>query len=226
MKTKKSPKADLQNKRTLFLEIGLIIAIAISISVFVYNSQDKVVEIMALNANTVTEELPPITIPEDKPALAQKIVLSPIDVIRIVENDAKITETLDFPKEDIESIPNLPQLGKTERPTTDDEPFIIVENMPRFKDGDIETFRKWVISKLVYPAVASDNGVGGRVVLSFVIERDGSLSDVSILANPDKSLTDEAVRVLKSSPKWTPGKQRATPVRVKYTIPVDFRLEN
>jgi protein TonB len=86
-------------------------------------------------------------------------------------------------------------------------------------------FRSWVQGKLKYPQIAQENGISGKVTLTFVIERDGTLTNIQVMQSPDRSLADEAVRVLQSSPKWTPGKQRNAPVRVRYTLPVEFRIQ-
>ncbi|MBQ5874341.1 MAG: energy transducer TonB, partial [Alistipes sp.] len=87
-------------------------------------------------------------------------------------------------------------------------------------------FRNWVQSKLRYPQIAQENGVQGRVVLAFVIEKDGKLTNIEVLQTPDRSLADEAVRVLNTSPKWEPGMQQQQAVRVKYTLPVTFTISN
>ncbi|MCH5331136.1 MAG: energy transducer TonB [Alistipes sp.] len=104
--------------------------------------------------------------------------------------------------------------------------FIKVEQMPSFQGGDLNTFCDWVQSNVKYPQVAQENGISGRVAISFVVEIDGSLSNLVVLQSPDSSLTDETIRVLKMSPKWKPGKQRNKAVRVRYTIPVYFRIQN
>ena len=109
---------------------------------------------------------------------------------------------------------------------SDDMPYIIVEKMPTFMGGDLNVFRNWVQSKLQYPKEAMDKSIKGRVICSFVVEKDGSLTDFEVLQSPDKSLGDEAVRVLKTSPKWEPGEQRGEKVRVKYTVPIVFEIEN
>ena len=117
--------------------------------------------------------------------------------------------------------------GKTEK----EEAFLVTETMPLFPTddpavpyGDLGNFRAWVQKNVKYPAEAFEKGIGGRVVLSFVVEKDGSVSDIQKLQAPDASLWEEARRVIASSPKWKPGKQRGQIVRVKYTLPVDFRL--
>ena len=105
-------------------------------------------------------------------------------------------------------------------------PYIMVEKMPTFQGGDLNVFRNWVQSKIQYPKEAMDKGIKGRVVCSFVVEKDGSLTDFDVLQSPDKSLADEVVRILKTSPKWEPGEQRGEKVRVKYTVPIVFSIGN
>lgn len=106
-----------------------------------------------------------------------------------------------------------------------DEAFVKVEQMPTFEGGNLLTFRNWVMSQIRYPQIAVENNISGRVLVSFVIEKDGSLSNILVLQTPHSSLSDEVVRVLKKSPKWVPGKQKDKLVRVKYTLPVHFNLE-
>ena len=99
--------------------------------------------------------------------------------------------------------------------------FQVVEDMPTFP-GDIN---KWLGKNVKYPVIAQENNIQGRVTVQFVIERDGSITDVKVLRGVDPSLDKEAVRVVKSMPKWKPGKQRGKPVRVSYTVPINFRLQ-
>ena len=116
--------------------------------------------------------------------------------------------------------------------TEDDEPFLIAETMPLFPMqeggnpgyGDLNTFRAWVQKNIKYPAEAFRNGEQGRVVLSFVVEKDGSVSNIQILQTPGKAFSEETRRVVAASPKWKPGEQRGEKVRVRYTLPVDFRI--
>ena len=92
--------------------------------------------------------------------------------------------------------------------------------------GDLGVFRNWVQKQLNYPPIAQENGIQGKVIIQFVVEKDGRLTNVQVLSTPDRSLSEEAVRVLQLSPRWSPGKQRNQPVRIKYTLPVDFRIQN
>lgn len=106
----------------------------------------------------------------------------------------------------------------------DDTPFLVADEMPLFQGKDLNTFRTWVQSQIRYPAEALKRGIEGRVVLSFIVERDGSVSTIQLLQSPDRILSEEARRVVSSSPKWTPGRQNGHLVRVRYMLPVDFSI--
>ncbi|MBR5484123.1 MAG: TonB family protein [Alistipes sp.] len=109
---------------------------------------------------------------------------------------------------------------------SDDMPYIIVEKMPTFMGGDLNAFRNWVQSKIQYPREAKEEGLEGRVIFSFVVEKDGSMSEFTVLQSPDKILADEVEHVFKSAPKWVSGEQRGEKVRVKYTVPIVFEIRN
>jgi protein TonB len=107
----------------------------------------------------------------------------------------------------------------------EEEIFVTAEEMPTFQGGDLSKFRNWVQSNVKYPQIALENGIQGNVVIKFVVEKDGKLSNIQVLQSPDKTLADAAVQVLQKSPKWKPGKQRNKPVRVTYTLPVSFKIQ-
>ena len=102
--------------------------------------------------------------------------------------------------------------------------FDVVEEMPQFPGGQAALL-EYLAKNIKYPVVAEENGVQGRVIVTFVVERDGSITDVRVVKSVDPSLDKEAARVVKSMPKWQPGKQNGSAVRVKYTVPVQFRLQ-
>lgn len=228
MEIKKSPKADLQNKKGLFLEIGLIVALLAVIAAFLYTPKEYRIEKVDNNYGPVEEEITEITRNEQKPPeQPQKVEVKVFnDILDIVTNDAKITTDISFEDfaDDLEITTQVVEVEDEE--IEDDQPFIKVEKMPSFQGGDLNKFRNWVQERVRYPQIAQENGVSGKVVLSFVVEKDGTLTNIEVLQSPDRSLADEAVRVLKTSPKWEPGQQRNQPVRVKYTLPVDFRIQN
>ena len=227
MEIKKSPKADLQNRKGLFLEIGLVISLLIVVAAFMYAPKEYRIEQVDMNYGPIEEEITEITRNEQKPPEAPKKIEIKVfnDILDIVTNDTKITTEVDFfdLEGDLEITTQVVEVEEEE--VVDDTPYIKVEKMPTFMGGDLNAFRKWVQERIKYPAIAQENGITGRVLLSFVIERDGTLTNIEVLQTPDRSLSDEAARVLKMSPKWKPGKQRNQAVRVKYTLPVDFRLQ-
>jgi protein TonB len=106
----------------------------------------------------------------------------------------------------------------------EDEPFFIVEVMPSFKGGDINKFREWVQKRTNYPQVAIDNRIQGKVYLTFIIETDGAVSNVTVVKSVDPVIDVEAVKAIESSPKWSPGLQRGSPVRVRYSMWLNFTI--
>ena len=198
------------------------------IGAFLYTPKEYRIEKVDNNYGPVEEEITEITRNEQKPPeQPQKVEVKVFnDILDIVTNDAKITTDISFEDfaDDLEITTQVVEVAEEE--IEDDQPFIKVEKMPSFQGGDLNKFRNWVQERVRYPQIAQENGVSGRVVLSFVIEKDGSLTNIEVLQSPDRSLADESVRVLKTSPKWEPGQQRNQPVRVKYTLPVVFNIQN
>jgi len=227
MEIKKSPKADLQNKRGLLLEIGLVISLALVIAAFAYTPKEHRIEKVDLNYGPVEEQITEITRQDQKPPEPVKKVEVKVisDMLQVVTNDTKITTEVDF-AEFAEDTEVIQQVEVVEEEVESDEPFLSVDVMPSFQGGDLNTFRKWVGERLVFPQIALENGIRGRVTVSFVIERDGRLTNIQVLQSPDRSLSEEAVRVLKTSPKWKPGQQGNRAARVKYNLPIDFRMEH
>lgn len=228
METKKSQKASLENKRFLFLEIGLVMALICVLSAFSFSTEESAVSVLEDN-NYVTEveDLVPVTMPEMKqpPSAPPVPVLS--DQIDIVDDEIEINDefqSLDDKNFSVD-IKDYIEAVKEEKIDEDEEvPFIFVEVKPSFNGGDANEFSKWVNSKLIYPEIAKENGVQGKVTLQFTVNADGSVSNVKVLRGVDSSLDKEAVRIVSSSPKWTPGRQRDRAVKVTYTFPVIFQL--
>ncbi len=227
MEIKKNPKVDVQNKRVLLLEIGLAVALLVVIAAFLYTPREYKIEQIEQVVAVVEEEITEITRQDQKPPEPPKRTEITVitDILNIVTNDEKISTNVDF-AEFAEDVEIIQQVAVSEEVIEDDQPFVKVEQMPSFMGGDLMTFRNWVQSKVRYPQIAQENNISGRVLLMFVIEKDGSLTNIQVLQTPDSSLSDEAIRILKTSPKWTPGKQRNQSVRVKYTLPIDFRIQN
>ena len=230
MEIKKSPKANLENKKFLFMEIGLIVALLMVLGAFEWSTTEGT-DLASLGDETavvIEEEQVPITQEEQlpPPEVPKEPVMS--DIIDIVDDDIKVEDNFLLSTEDDASlgveIRDYVVEQAEEEEVEEEVPFAIVEQKPTFQGGDANTFTKWVFSKIVYPEIAKENGVQGRVTLQFTIETDGSVKNVKVLRGVDSSLDKEAIRVVSSSPKWKPGMQRNKPVRVKYTFPVVFQL--
>lgn len=229
MEIKKSEKASLENKRFLFVEIGLIIALAIVYVAFEWTSKETSVNTLeAENLEVEVEEMIPITqeTPPPPPEMPKIPVLS--DQIDIVDDEIKVDDDLFINLEDDASlgVEIMDYQEAVEEEVVEEEaiPFQLVEEKPSFMGGDANQFSKWVNQRLVYPEIAKENGVQGRVTLQFTVEKDGTVTKVKVLRGVDPSLDKEAVRVVSQSPKWKPGKQRDRAVPVTYTFPVIFQL--
>ena len=230
MEIKKSSKANLEDKKLLFTEIGLIIALAAVYFAFDWSTAEKQVSVFEETAEVVEEEeIIPITqeTPPPPPTVAPKIpILS--DQIDIVDDEIQVDDNLFMNLEDDASmgVEIMDYVETVEEEVVEEEaiPFQFVEEKPSFMGGDANAFSKWVNERLVYPEIAKENGVSGRVTLQFTVNTDGTVSNIKVLRGVDPSLDKEAVRVVSMSPKWTPGKQRDRAVKVTYTFPVIFQL--
>ena len=231
MELKKSPKADMGNNKLLFVELGLIFALGASLVAFNYQTDIEPKEKQANNDDAgVNEiELPSTSFNEPPPPPEPTLEVSFSDQIDIVDDDIQVDDAFIMTEDDedwgVEQM-DYYDVEEVEEEVVEEEaiPFQLVEEKPSFQGGDANTFSKWVNQRLVYPEIAKENGVQGRVTLQFTVEKDGSITKVKVLRGVDPSLDKEAIRVVSSSPKWTPGKQRDRAVPVTYTFPVIFQL--
>lgn len=229
MEVKKSAKANLEDKKLLLREIGLVVALLVVLGAFQWSSKEKSTEtLQADNFVVVEEEMVPITtdVPPPPPEAPKEPVVS--DIIDIVDDDIKVDNTLLLSTEDeglaITVKDYVAESSYVEEEIEEEVPFAIVEHKPKFQGGDQNDFTKWVFSNIVYPEIAKENGVQGRVILQFTVDKDGSVKNVKVLRGVDSSLDKEAVRVVSSSPKWEPGRQRDKPAKVTFVFPVIFQL--
>lgn len=229
MEIKKSPKADLENKKSTSILIGLVVALGIMFIAFEWSQRDVVVYEEAIQSAVVEdeemievtfrEETPPPPAPEPP---APETVLS--DVIEIKDNTEEV-ETMDFSAEDDASqrvVVQAPVAAPVEE-EEEQQIFVVVEKMPEFPGGE-EAMRRYLARNIRYPLIAQENGIQGRVICQFVVNADGKIVDVQVVRGVEASLDAEAVRVIQSMPSWTPGKQGGKSVRVKYTLPIRFKL--
>lgn len=230
MEVKKSEKASLENKRLLFTEIGFVVALIAIYFAFNWSSTEKEVATLETEvANVEVEDMVPITQETPSPPEAAPKIPILSDQIDVVDDNIKVDDNMFQNLEDdansgVEIMDYIESAPEEETVEEEAIPFQLVEEKPSFNGGDANEFSKWVNSKLVYPEIAKENGVQGRVTLQFTVNADGTVSNVKVLRGVDSSLDKEAVRVVSSSPKWKPGKQRDRAVKVTYTFPVIFQL--
>mgnify|MGYP003288892109 FL=1 len=228
MEIKKSEKASLENKKLLFVEIGLVVSLAITLFAFEWTSTETETALLEDNTEVLIEEeiiSTQMDTPPPPPAAPKIPVLS--DQIDIVDDEIEIEDDMFMNLEDDASLGvEIMDYVEVEEEVVEEEaiPFQLVEEKPSFQGGDANQFSKWVNQRLVYPEIAKENGVQGRVTLQFTVEKDGTVTKVKVLRGVDPSLDKEAVRVVSMSPKWKPGKQRDRAVPVTYTFPVIFQL--
>ena len=228
MEIKKSEKANLENKKLLFVEIGLIISLLITYVAFEWTSKETNTAVLEDNTEVLVEEeiiSTNMETPPPPPAAPKIPVLS--DQIDIVDDEIELEDDMFMNLEDDASLGvEIMDYVEVQEEVVEEEaiPFQLVEEKPSFQGGDANQFSKWVNSRLVYPEIAKENGVQGRVTLQFTVEKDGTVTKVKVLRGVDPSLDKEAVRVVSMSPKWKPGKQRDRAVPVTYTFPVIVQL--
>ena len=229
MELKKYPQADAENKKILFLEIGLVISLGITLLAFGYTTSKMNKSLLEDNqiADEVEEVMitEPLDTPPPPPVEVPEIAFS--DQIDIVDDDIEVEDIIIESEDDEDfEITIMDYQEEVVEEVVEEEaiPFQLVEEKPSFQGGDANQFSKWVNSRLQYPEIAKENGVQGRVTLQFTVEKDGTVTKVRVLRGVDPSLDKEAVRVVSMSPKWKPGKQRDRAVPVTYTFPVIFQL--
>ena len=228
MELKKSERANLENKKLLYFELGLIISLLIVFIALEWTSKETQTAVLEDNTQILIEEeiiSTNMDTPPPPPAAPKIPVLS--DQIDIVDDEIELEDDMFMNLEDDSSLGvEIMDYVEVQEEVVEEEaiPFQLVEEKPSFQGGDANQFSKWVNSRLVYPEIAKENGVSGRVTLQFTVEKDGSVTKVRVLRGVDPSLDKEAVRVVSMSPKWKPGKQRDRAVPVTYTFPVIFQL--
>ena len=225
MQVKKSENASLEKDKLVYVLIGLVFTLSIVFVALEWTEREVKVHTVVeetvwndeeLDIQQTSQETPP---PPPPPAVQE------VEVLNVVEDNVE-TESIEVTSEETEQ--EVVIAAPVEAPEEEEEEevvFVVVEKMPEFPGGQQALF-KYLSENVKYPVIAQENGIQGRVICQFVVNRDGSIVDVEVVrSGGDPSLDKEAIRVIKSMPKWKPGQQRGKPVRVKYTVPVNFKLQ-
>ena len=224
MEQKKKAKVNLENYKGIFLLIGLVISLAATLAAFEWTTQEKGTEGLGQmqDVNFEDEQIP-IT-RQERPKQQQPPQQTQIaQIVEVVKDDVEIDnemETMDM-EADMETEIEVVEVEEEEE---EEEVFFIVEEMPEFPGGEL-ALRKYVAENIRYPNAARENDIQGKVYVRFVVNKNGSVGDVTILRGVDPLLDKEAIRVIKSLPKWKPGMQRGKAVKVYYTMPINFQLQ-
>ena len=224
MEAKKTPKADLEKKSGMFLNLGLAISVGLVLFAFEYKTYDDR-ELMDLGSiSDEFEELLDIPITEQPPPPPPPPVEQP--VIQEVPDEVEIEEIevnfdVDVTEETVIKEVVITEAAPVEEKA--DEIFDVVETMPT-PVGGMEAWNKYLQGNLKYPTQARRMGIEGTVFVVFVVNTDGSIQDVDILRGIGGGCDEEAMRVVQNAPNWEPGKQRGKPVRVKMRLPIRFKL--
>jgi len=226
MQIKKSPQASLEDKKLTYVLIGLVFVLSVCYVALEWTEKEVTKYEVADTDFQFEEEIEiqqtsqDVTPPPPPPAVQE------VEVLNVVEDDVE-TEEIEINTEDQKDVEVVIQapVEVVEEEEEEEVVFVIVEDMPEFPGGQQALF-KYLSDNVKYPTIAQENGIQGRVICQFVVNKDGNIVDVEVVrSGGDPSLDKEAIRVIKSMPKWKPGKQRGKAVRVKYTVPVNFRLQ-
>ncbi len=226
MQVKKSEKASLEKDKLIYVLMGLVIVLSLcyvalewtekEVTKYEVTDTDLFFE-EEIEIQQTSQETPP---PPPPPAVQE------VEVLNVVEDNVE-TESIEVNTED-DKTEEIVIAAPVEAPVEEEEEevvFVVVESMPEFPGGQQALF-KYLSDNIKYPVIAQENGIQGRVICQFTVNKDGSIVDIEVVrSGGDPSLDKEAVRVIKTMPKWKPGKQRGKPVRVKFTVPVSFKLQ-
>lgn len=231
MELKKSPKADLQNKKSLFGLFGLLVSILLAVGAFSVSKSEIKFNGVGIVGEVVEQQVVEITRPEEPPKPEIKKVTTPAaasNVLEVVDNSVKLDDNMDMFNTDANenTVIEIKAPGKKETILEEDVVVMRAEVMPKFQGGDLENYRLWVQKKVAYPAIAEQNNISGRVTVKCVVGRDGFIRQVIMLASPDPSLFEAVKETILKSPAWTPGMQNGRPVSVSIVFNVVFTTTN
>ena len=225
MQVKKSEKASLEKDKIVYVLMGLVFVLSLCYVALEWTEREVTKYDVTDTEFLFEEEVEIQQTSQETPPPPPPPAVQEVEVLNVVEDNVE-TESIEVNTEETET--EVVIAAPVEAPVEEEEEevvFVVVESMPEFPGGQQALF-KYLSENVKYPVIAQENGIQGRVICQFVVNKDGSIVDVEVVrSGGDPSLDKEAVRVIKSMPKWKPGKQRGKAVRVKYTVPVNFKLQ-
>ena len=223
MELKKNPEADLEKRKSSLRWMGIMAAMALMLVSFEWKTFDEAVAGLGdYKADLVEDEIVPISFqqpPPPPPPPPQEAT-----ILDIVEDDEDVEEDLVTDDQTVDETTEIEFIEETAEDVMEEEIFTIVQDMPSFPGGD-GAMLSYLGKNIKYPTLAKESGIQGTVYVTFVVEKDGAVSNVKVLRGIGGGCDEEAIRVVKSMPRWTPGKQRGKPVKVQYNLPCRFVLQ-
>jgi len=223
MEAKKTKKADLENKRSVFLLVGMAVALFITLVAFKYRVYERpLADLGDMEFEIIEEEEMEITRQEEPPPPepSQELIIVEdhveVEEERIIDVEATVQTVVQ------EAAPRV--VVEVEEEVEEQRIFQIVEQQPEFPGGE-EARLRFLRDNVNYPMMAREAGIQGTVFVTFVVERDGSITGVEIIRGIGGGCDEEAVRVTRMMPRWSPGKQRNRPVRTQFRMPIRFALQ-
>lgn len=227
MEIKKSERADLERGKGTSLLIGFVIALGVMFVALEWTQREVEdnSELYTAKDMSLNEEMIPITLPEKKTVPPPLAAVTKAEIIEIVEDDADIEEDIMASTEDNVEWVDLDEYDvvEVEPEPEEEEIFMVVEDQPEFPGGTAALL-DYLRKNIKYPAICRENNIQGRVLVTFIVNKDGAIVEPEVVKSVHPQLDREALRVISTMPNWKPGSQRGKPVRVKYTVPVNFRL--
>ncbi len=227
MEIKKSERADLERGKGTSLLIGFVIALGVMFVALEWTQREVEdnSELYTAKDMSLNEEMVPITLPEKKTVPPPPAAVTKAEIIEIVEDDADIEEDIMASTEDNVEWVDLDtyDVVEVEPEPEEEEIFMVVEDQPEFPGGTAALL-DYLRKNIKYPAICRENNIQGRVLVTFIVNKDGAIVEPEVVKSVHPQLDREALRVISTMPNWKPGSQRGKPVRVKYTVPVNFRL--
>lgn len=229
MELKKNDQANLEKKKSIFLLTGFVIVLSVILLAFEWTtSPDRANDLGDLGDINIEDEIIPVTRQEEvkPPPPPPKPQIT--EILNIVEDDVEIEDEIEIQDSEMDQKEEI-TFVEVEEEEEEAQVFFIAEDMPLFpgaktKEETDAAIQKFIRENIKYPEIARENGIQGRVFVSFVVSKTGKITNVKLLRGVDSALDQEAMRVIQNLPDFTPGKQRGKPVRVGYNVPINFKL--
>lgn len=217
---KKSEKANLENKRGIFFQIGLIVSLSLCLLSFNYTSNNKQEIILKPLLNTFEEEIIPITKTKEE----IKPLIKPVKIIEIVKDNSEIKNEAIIENTETNQNDSVITMQYTEEKEVDEiVPYYLLEEYPEFPGGETKMY-EFISNNTKYPKICKENGIEGKVYVQFIVDESGKIKNIEIIRGIDTNLDKEAIRIVSSMPDWKPARQRTKPVKTTFILKINFSL--